>query len=101
MTNLAGVLTYHNDLSRDGANTQEYALTTATVGTATFGKLFSCTTDGAIFAQPLWVPGVTIGGVRHNVVIVATQHDSVYAFDADTSPCVTPPARGPAAGGSG
>ncbi len=89
VTNLAGVLTYHNDLSRDGANTQEYALTTATVGTATFGKLFSCTADGAIFAQPLWVPGVTIGGVAHNVVIVATQHDSVYAFDADASPCVT------------
>ena len=89
VTNLSGVLTYHNDLARDGANTQEYALTTATVGTATFGKLFSCTADGAIYAQPLWVPGVTIGGVTHNVVIVATQHDSVYAFDADASPCIT------------
>ena len=55
VTDLAGVYTYHNDLARDGANTQEYALTPANVNTATFGKLFSCTVDGAIYAQPLWV----------------------------------------------
>jgi len=89
VTDLAGVTTYHNNLSRDGSNTQEYALTTANVTTNSFGKLFSCAVDGAIYAQPLWVPSLTIGGGTHNVVFVATTHDSVYAFDADTSPCVT------------
>jgi hypothetical protein len=87
ITDLAGVYTYHNDQARDGANTHEYALTPANVSTATFGKLFSCTVDGAIYAQPLWVANLAIGGGRHNVVFVATQHDSLYAFDADTSPC--------------
>ena len=89
VTDLGGVFTYHNDLARDGANTQEYALTSATVGTATFGKLFSCSVDGAVYTQPLWVPGLSIGGSTHNVIFVATQHDSLYAFDADASPCVT------------
>ncbi len=89
VSDLAGVFTYHNDLSRDGANQQEYALTTTTVANATFGKLFSCTVDGAIYAQPLWVPGVAIAGATHNVLIVATQHDGLFAFDADASPCVT------------
>jgi len=89
VTDLAGVLTYHNDLSRDGANTGEYALTPSAVTTATFGKLFSCSVDGAIYAQPLWVPNLTMNGGKHNTVFVATQHDSVYAFDADASPCVT------------
>ncbi len=85
VTNLAGVLTYHNDNSRDGANQQEYALTTSNVATATFGKLFSCQVDGAIYAQPLWIPRVSIGGVLHNVVLVATMHDTVYLLDADGS----------------
>jgi hypothetical protein len=90
VTDLAGVTTYHNDLSRDGANTHEFALTTSSVKTATFGKLFSCTVDGSIYTQPLWVPNLTVGGAKHNVVFVATQHDSLYAFDADSnvSPCV-------------
>lgn len=89
ITDLAGVTTYHNDLARDGANTHEFALTPANVNTTTFGKLFSCAVDGAIYAQPLWVANVTISSAKHNVVVVATQHDSVYAFDADASPCVT------------
>jgi hypothetical protein len=76
-------------VSRDGANTQEYALSSSTVTTTTFGKLFSCTVDGAVYTQPLWVPGVNFNGALHNVLYVSTQHDSVYAFDADTSPCVT------------
>jgi len=90
VTDLSGVTTYHNNLSRDGANSHEFALTTANVKTATFGKLFSCTVDGAIYAQPLWVPQLTINGAKHNVIIVATQHDSIYAFDADSNanPCV-------------
>ena len=89
VTDLKGVYTYHNDAARDGANTQEYALNLTNVKSATFGKLFSCTVDGAIYAQPLWVANQTIGGARHNVIIVATEHDSLFAFDADTSPCVT------------
>jgi hypothetical protein len=89
VTALAGVLTYHNDIARDGLNPQEGALTPTTVTTATFGKLFSCAVDGAVYGQPLWVPGLTIGGGVHNVVFVATQNDSAYAFDADAMPCVT------------
>jgi hypothetical protein len=88
VTDLPGVLTYHNNLSRDGTNTREYVLTPSAVTAATFGKLFSCQVDGAIYAQPLWVPRVTVGGSQRNVVVVATQHDSVYVFDADASPCV-------------
>jgi hypothetical protein len=88
VTDLPGVFTYHNDLSRDGANTQEYELAPAMISTATFGKVFSCPVDGAVYTQPLWVPGVTINGAVHNVIYVATQHDSVFAFDADANPCV-------------
>lgn len=90
VTDLTGVTTYHNDLSRDGANTHEYALTPGNVKAATFGKLFSCTVDGAINAQPLWAANLNLSGKKHNVVFVATQHDSLYAFDADSnaSPCV-------------
>jgi len=87
VTDLAGVYTYHNELARDGANTHEYVLTTANVNSASFGKLFSCTVDGAIYAQPLWVANVTVNRAAHNVVFVATQHDSLFAFDADASPC--------------
>src|SRR5579864_2814157 len=89
VTDLSGVYTYHNNLSRDGSNPSEHALTTANVTTTTFGKLFSCTVDGAIYAQPLWVANLTVGGVKRNVVFVATQHESLYAFDADvnTTPC--------------
>src|SRR5689334_17850087 len=54
ITDLKGVTTYHNDLARDGANTREYALTPSNVKTAIFAKLFSCTVDAAIYAQPLW-----------------------------------------------
>jgi hypothetical protein len=90
VTDLAGVYTYHNDISRTGANTQEYALTMANVNTTTFGKVFSCSVDAPIYAQPLWAANLSIGGVAHNVIYVATEHDTVYAFDADSnaSPCV-------------
>jgi len=87
VSDLAGVFTYHNDISRTGANMQEYALTTSTVSTATFGKLFACNVDAAIYAQPLWVANLTFSGAKHNVVYVATQHDNIYAFDADSSTC--------------
>ncbi len=89
VTDLTGVFTYHNNLSRDGSNPSEHALTTANVTATTFGKLFSCTVDGAIYAQPLWVANLTVSGVKRNVVFVATQHESLYALDADvnTTPC--------------
>jgi len=89
ITDLTGVFTYHNDLSRDGVNGKEYALNTSSVKAATFGKRFACAIDAAAYAQPLWVANVNIGGGTHNVVIAATQHDTVYAFDADASPCQT------------
>jgi hypothetical protein len=88
VTDLAGVYTYHNDLARDGVNAQEYALTTSNINTSTFGKLFSCTVDGAVYAQPLWIANLTTSGAKHNVLFVATEHDSVFAFDADANPCV-------------
>ena len=84
VNNYRGVFTYHNDNARTGANQGEVVLTPANVGSAQFGKLFTLPVDGEIYAQPLYVSNVTIPGkgVR-NVVYVATQHDSVYAFDAD------------------
>jgi hypothetical protein len=88
ITDLPGVYTYHNNLARDGTNVHEFALTTSNVTVANFGKLAACTVDGAIYGQPLWIANATIGGAKHNVVYVATEHDSLYAFDADASPCV-------------
>ncbi len=91
VTGLSGVFTYRNDNARDGVNSQEYALTPGiggSVRTPNFGKLYSCITDGAVYAQPLWVANLTVNGARHNVVFVATAHDSLFAFDADANPCV-------------
>jgi len=88
VTDLAGVYMHHNDLQRTGQNLQEYALTPANVGSSAFTKLFSCPVDGYVYAQPLWVANLTVGGANHNVVFIATEHDSVYAFDADSPSCL-------------
>jgi fibronectin type 3 domain-containing protein len=81
------MITYHNDNMSSGQNTGETVLTPANVNSANFGKLFSTAVDGQVYAQPLYVPAVNITtgtnqGV-HNVAFVATEHDSLYAIDAD------------------
>ena len=80
----ADVLTYHNDNARTGQQLNENILTLANVSSATFGKLFVIAVDGKVDAQPLYAAAINIGGSTHNVLMVATEHDSVYAFDADT-----------------
>jgi PKD repeat protein len=83
---LISVLTYHYDNARTGQNTNETVLTTANVTPTSFGRLFSYAVDGQVYAEPLYVPGVIIPGQgTHNVLFVATQHDSVYALDADSN----------------
>ncbi len=85
----ADVLTYHNDNARTGLNPNESQLRPDNVIVGKFGPLFSRTVDGHVYAQPLYKAGVMVGGKAHNLVYVATQHDSVYAFDAD-DPSVRP-----------
>ena len=80
------VTTHHNDLNRTGVNPGETTLNPSNVNVDTFGKLFSLDVDGPIYAQPLYVPNLSIAGLgTHNVVFVATQNNSLYAFDADVA----------------
>ena len=77
------VTTYHNDLTREGANTAETSLTTSNVNASSFGKLATYSVDGQVYPQPLIIPNLTINNGTHNAMYVATEHDSAYAFDAD------------------
>jgi len=84
VTNYPGMFTHHNDNLRTGQNPGETVLTPANVNSTNFGKLATYQLDGVAYASPLYVANVGIPGQGfHNVVYVATEHDSVYAFDAD------------------
>lgn len=82
--NATDVLTYHNDLARTGQMLAEAVLTPANVTSATFGKVAFLAADGKVDAQPLYVGLLPIGAASHNVVLVATEHATVYAYDSDT-----------------
>lgn len=84
MTNAPDVTTYHYDVARDGLNAQETILTPSKLNSAQFGKIGFDTVDGKVDAEPLYLANLIIGNQLHNVLYVATEHGSVYAFDADT-----------------
>ena len=80
------VTTWHYDNARTSANTSETMLAPSNVNRAGFGKLTTLPVDGFVVANPLYLPGVNVLGQGvHNIVYVATLHDSVYAFDADST----------------
>jgi hypothetical protein len=77
------VLTYHYNNARTGHDASETTLTLSNVNSTNFGKLFTLATDGLVDGQPLYLSSVPVQGNLHNLLIVVTEHDSVYAFDAD------------------
>jgi uncharacterized repeat protein (TIGR01451 family) len=102
VTNYSGTFTHHNDNARTGQNLNETVLTPANVRVGTFGKLLTYSLDGMAIASPLYVANVNVPGQGlHNVVYIATEHDSVFAFDADgrsSSPLWSKSFLNPAAG---
>jgi hypothetical protein len=86
----SAVTTYRNDNGRTGQYPNETILNTSNVNVSQFGKRVSYPVDGQLYAQPLYVPNLTIGGSVHNVVFAATENDTVYAFDADATSAGAP-----------
>lgn len=84
------VLTQHNNAQRTGWNSQETQLKPSTIAPGFFGKLYNYSVDEEVYAQPLIVTGVNISGGTHNIVIICTENNSVYAFDADNAPTSGP-----------
>jgi hypothetical protein len=78
------VLMYHNDLGRTGLNPNELTLTAGNVNSSAFGKIGTIPVNGLVDAEPLYVGNMTVNGAKHNVLFVATEEDTVYAFDADS-----------------
>ncbi len=79
------VLTYHNDVARTGQNLTETSLTPSNVNSANFGKLGQYYVDGVVDAEPLYASNVTVpGNGKHNLLVIPTEHGSVYTFDADS-----------------
>jgi hypothetical protein len=78
------ITTYHVDVARTGLNPSETTLTPSNVTSATFGLLRTLPVDGKVDGEPLYLSNLTIAGASHNVTYAVTEHDSVYAFDADT-----------------
>jgi hypothetical protein len=78
------VTTYHYDNARDGLNANETTLTLSNVKVSSFGKIALFPTDGKVDGEPLYLSQLAINGVAHNVLYAVTEHDSVYAFDADS-----------------
>ena len=84
------VTTFKNDNARDGQYTTETILNQSNVNVSQFGKRVQYSVDGQVYAQPLFLPDLSINGGTHNVVFVATENDSVYAFDADATSVIAP-----------
>lgn len=78
------VATYHNDNARTGANLTESTLNLSNVNVVSFGRLAAIPLQGEVYAQPLYIPNVAVNGTTHNLVIVATEHDQMYAIDANS-----------------
>ena len=86
----SAVTTFRNDNAHTGQYPNETILNTTNVNQSQFGKRVSYPVDGQLYAQPLYIPNLSIGGATHNVVFAATENDSVYAFDADQTSAVAP-----------
>jgi hypothetical protein len=84
------VTTFKNDVERDGNFSNETILNESNVNSTQFGKRVQYSVDGQVYAEPLFMPNLTINGATHNVVFVATENDSVYAFDADATSAIAP-----------
>jgi PQQ enzyme repeat len=83
-TTRTDVVTYKDDVLRTGQNLTESVLTPSNVTSATFGLLLNLMVDAKVDAEPLYLSQLSIAGTAHDTVFVATENDSVYAFDADT-----------------